>query len=121
MIYAHFFKFGKLCSGFSISGHAGYADYGKDIACASVTSAVELTANGITEILGLPAELNLQENEIRLSLTKESDMIAAQPFLDAILLNPPIAYTITVPPVLKQMGTCNPLVNNMSFIHKLRN
>ena len=66
MIYAHFFKSGKLCSGFSISGHAGYADYGKDIACASVTSAVELTADGITEILGLPAELNLQENEIRL-------------------------------------------------------
>ena len=87
MIYAHFFKFGKLCSGFSISGHAGYADYGKDIACASVTSAVELTANGITEILGLPAELNLQENEIRLSLTKESDMIAAQPFLDALQLH----------------------------------
>ena len=97
MIYAHFFKSGKFCSGFSISGqyrqhrnrpgHAGYADYGKDIACASVTSAVELTANGITEILGLPAELNLQENEIRLSLTKESDMIAAQPFLDALQLH----------------------------------
>lgn len=87
MIYAHFFKSGKFCSGFSISGHADYADYGKDIACASVTSAVELTANGITEILGLPAELNLQENEIRLSLTKESDMIAAQPFLDALQLH----------------------------------
>lgn len=87
MIYAHFFKSGKHCSGFSIAGHAGYADYGKDIACASVTSAVELTANGITEILGLPAKVTLEDNQVRLSLTEEADMIAAQPFLDALKLH----------------------------------
>ena len=33
-------------AGFRISGHAGYEDSGKDIVCAAVTSAMQLTANG---------------------------------------------------------------------------
>ncbi len=86
MIYAHFFKSEKLYCGFSVSGHAGYAEYGKDIVCAAVTSAVELTANGITEILGLPAQVEVKENEIRLSL-KEEELVAAQPFLKALRLH----------------------------------
>ncbi len=33
-----------------IKGHANYADYGKDIVCASVSSIVITTVNGILEI-----------------------------------------------------------------------
>ena len=51
MIRVEFTKSGELLTCFSVSGHAGYDDYGHDIVCASVTSAVQLTANGITEVL----------------------------------------------------------------------
>ena len=34
----------------NITGHAGYADYGKDIVCSSVSSIVTTTVNGIYEI-----------------------------------------------------------------------
>ena len=54
--------------GFSVSGHAGYAEYGQDIACASVSSAVMLTANTVTEAFGLKAEVKVEENEISLKL-----------------------------------------------------
>lgn len=68
MISVRFFeKQGKL-SGVSVSGHAGYAAYGQDIVCASVTSAVQLTANGITEILKVPCDVSAQENCVTLML-----------------------------------------------------
>ena len=53
-------------AGFSVSGHAGYEDSGKDIVCAAVTSAVQLTANGITEILHFPADVSVSENAVTL-------------------------------------------------------
>ena len=37
--------------GFSVSGHAMFDEAGRDIVCAAVSSAVQLTVNGITEIL----------------------------------------------------------------------
>ena len=39
-----------------ISGHAGFNDYGKDIVCASVSSIIYTTVNGV---------LNLNENAIK--------------------------------------------------------
>ena len=50
MITAEFFLRGERFLGVSVRGHAGYAAYGHDVVCASVTSAVELVANGITEM-----------------------------------------------------------------------
>ena len=41
-------KNGRLC-GFSVRGHAGYADAGEDIVCAAVSSAVQFTTILITE------------------------------------------------------------------------
>ena len=43
-------------TGFSIEGHAGAEDYGRDIVCAAVSSAAYMTANTVTEILGIKAE-----------------------------------------------------------------
>ena len=57
MITAQFQKSGQKFKAFSIEGHAGYADAGRDIVCASVTSAVQLTANAITEQFGEKAEV----------------------------------------------------------------
>lgn len=36
---------GELLYGFEVSGHAGSDDYGKDIVCAAVSSAVYLVSN----------------------------------------------------------------------------
>ena len=55
MIQAKILRRNGRTAGFSVSGHAGYADSGKDIVCAAVSSAVQLTANGITVVLHCPA------------------------------------------------------------------
>ena len=62
MIVAEFFRKNSEIIGFKIKGHARYGGYGKDIACASVSSAVMLTANMITESFGYEAEVS-DENE----------------------------------------------------------
>ena len=52
----------------NISGHAGYAPGGEDIVCAAVSSAVMLSANAITEILGEAADIQVFENEVDIRL-----------------------------------------------------
>ena len=86
MIRVEFTKSGELLTSFSVSGHAGYDDYGHDIVCASVTSAVQLTANGITEVLKLPAKVDVEENLIRVTLPSWQRE-KGQPFLQALLLH----------------------------------
>lgn len=68
MIQVRFTKSGDTFLKCSISGHAGYAAYGSDIVCAAVTSAVQLTANTLTEIMHEPCQVEVLENEIRLIL-----------------------------------------------------
>lgn len=71
--------------GFCVSGHAGFADAGQDIVCAGVSSALQLTANGITEVLGEPAEVTVGDNEIRLRLCGRGSREASC-FLEAFRL-----------------------------------
>ncbi len=71
MIIVEFFSKGDEINGFKISGHAFYADFGKDIACASVSSAVQMTANTITDVFGYEAEVSA-ENETVILMTKYS-------------------------------------------------
>lgn len=73
MIHAVFFKESRGLTGFKISGHAGYADSGQDIACASVSSAVMLTANTATEIFGITADLSAEDNTINFKLDNASE------------------------------------------------
>ncbi len=70
MIQALFYRRKGALAGFSVSGHAGFADSGKDIVCAAVTSAVELTANGITEVACEKASVSAGDNEVRLTVEK---------------------------------------------------
>ncbi|MDE5792938.1 MAG: ribosomal-processing cysteine protease Prp [Oscillospiraceae bacterium] len=58
---------GKFCS-CSIKGHADYADMGQDIICASVSSAVQLTANLITESFHEQADISAKNNIIKICL-----------------------------------------------------
>ena len=77
MVKAEFFRSGAdgRLLGFSISGHAGFADEGFDIVCASVSSAVMLTANTVTESFKLDAKVADNGNEILLKLGNDPDGI----------------------------------------------
>ena len=86
MISANFTKTEGKLIGFSISGHAGYDVFGKDIACASVTSAVQLTANAVTEVLKIKADVKVLENQIQLKLPKDCSERAFD-FMEALLLH----------------------------------
>ena len=68
MITADFTRKDGRLSAVSISGHAGFGEKGEDIVCASVTSAVQLTANTLTEVLSVPAEVTGLENMVRVIL-----------------------------------------------------
>jgi len=69
-----------------VSGHAAFAPDGEDIVCSGVSSAVMLTANGITEILGEPADVQVLENEVGICLPPKPSL-AAVAFLQALHLH----------------------------------
>ena len=62
MIRVKFFVGNRQLKGFEISGHAGFAESGKDIICASVSSAAYMAANTITDVIGANAEAQVDEN-----------------------------------------------------------
>lgn len=69
---AKFYK-QKVFLGFVIEGHAGLAPAGEDILCAAVSSAVQMTVNGITEVLKAPADLSVKESRISLKLKQDDE------------------------------------------------
>jgi uncharacterized protein YsxB (DUF464 family) len=73
MITAVFYKKGSDFSGFRVSGHAGYDDHGFDIVCASVSSAVELTADLITDSFKFKAETEVADNVVTLKIAEISE------------------------------------------------
>ncbi|MGN0580226.1 MAG: ribosomal-processing cysteine protease Prp [Ruminococcus sp.] len=74
MIRAEFTESNGVMTGFSISGHAGSrASNVNSVVCAAVSSAVQLTVNNITEILGIGGDEDFRENLISFSLTSQSD------------------------------------------------
>ena len=56
-------------SGFSVSGHSGYAEAGSDILCASIRAAVTVAACTITDVCGVRAKVRDDESKPRTSLT----------------------------------------------------
>ncbi len=58
-----------------VSGHARYADYGKDIVCASVSSIVITTINAIIEIDNEAIDYSDLDNEIIIRIIKEDEIV----------------------------------------------
>ncbi len=80
MINICFIKHHKTITGFELSGHSGFAETGSDIVCAAVSSAAFMTANTVTEILGLNADISVDEGFLRMELTSQ-DALKAQDVL----------------------------------------
>ena len=51
--------------GFEMFGHAGYGEPGKDIVCASLSAASQMTVNGLVEMTGVDCEdLIVEQNPV---------------------------------------------------------
>jgi len=69
MTKCEFFRENERITGFSVSGHSGYAEAGQDILCASVTAAVTLTEATINDVCGGKAKVRVKDAEPRITLT----------------------------------------------------
>ena len=67
MIRAVFRESKGFLIGFSLSGHAGLAERGKDVACAAVSSAVQLTVNLLDEF-GFQPDVKVGADSIECSV-----------------------------------------------------
>ena len=56
-------------TGFSVSGHSGYAEAGQDILCASISAAVTMAEATINEVCGAKAKVRVKDEEARVTLT----------------------------------------------------
>ena len=57
-------------TGFSVSGHSGYAEAGSDIVCAAVSAVVTMAEATINDICGAKAKVRVREQEnARITLT----------------------------------------------------
>ena len=60
---------GDRITGFSVSGHSGYAEAGADIVCAAISTAVTMAEAIINEVCGAKAKVRVKEEDARITLT----------------------------------------------------
>ena len=69
MTRCEFFTENERITGFSISGHSGYAEAGADIVCAAISAVVSMTEATINDICGAKAKVRVKDAEARITLT----------------------------------------------------
>ena len=70
MTRCEFFTENERITGFSISGHSGYAEAGSDIVCAAVSAVVTMAEATINDVCGAKAKVRVREQEnARITLT----------------------------------------------------
>ncbi|HEX3017733.1 MAG TPA: ribosomal-processing cysteine protease Prp [Caproicibacter sp.] len=72
MIRAEFFTKNGQPNGFRVSGHSGSSEAGTDIICAAVSSAAYMAANTITDVIGVPAEISVEDGLMLLKIPAEA-------------------------------------------------
>ena len=77
MIKVRFLIGNKQLQGFEISGHAGYAESGKDIICAFVSSAAYMTANTITDVIRADADAVAGDGTMCVKLNQSNEQAQA--------------------------------------------
>ncbi len=86
MIKVCFTRSKEVITGFELTGHSGFSEEGTDIVCAAVSSASYMTANTVTEILGLNPAIQVSEAKMTVKLN-ENDAPKAQDILKGFLLH----------------------------------
>ena len=69
MTKCEFFTEEDRITGFSISGHSGYAENGKDIVCAAISAIVTMAEATINDVCGAKAKVRVKEEDARVTLT----------------------------------------------------
>ena len=82
MTRCEFFTEDERITGFSVSGHSGYAESGSDIVCAAISAVVSMTEATINDICGAKAKVRVKGDDARITLTlpascEEEDSIQA--------------------------------------------
>ena len=89
MTRVEFFDQDGRITGFSCSGHSGYAEEGSDIVCAAVSTAVKFAETTLSEVLGEHVKTKVEEEQTRISLTLPAtceDEDSAQAVLTGMML-----------------------------------
>lgn len=73
--------------GFHITGHSGYSDEGTDVICSAVSSAAYMTANTLTEILGVDPEIKVKDGDMYLKIKTDEELQRSQDILRGFLLH----------------------------------
>ncbi|MBR3973455.1 MAG: ribosomal-processing cysteine protease Prp [Oscillospiraceae bacterium] len=69
MTRCEFFLEGERITGFSVSGHSGYAEAGSDIVCAAISAVVTMAEATINEVCGAKAKVRVKDEQARITLT----------------------------------------------------
>ena len=69
MTRCEFFTEDDRITGFSVSGHSGYAESGKDIICAAVSAVVTIAEATINDVCGAKAKVRVKDEDARVTLT----------------------------------------------------
>ena len=69
MTRCEFFTDKDRITGFSVSGHSGYAEAGSDIVCAAVSAVVTMAEATINDVCGAKAKVRVKEEGARVTLT----------------------------------------------------
>ena len=82
MTRCEFFRENERITGFSVSGHSGYAESGADIVCAAISAVVTMVEATINDVCGAKAKVRVKEEDARITLTlpascEEEDTIQA--------------------------------------------
>ena len=77
MIRVKFLIGNNRLTGFEIKGHAMFAESGKDVVCAAVSSAAYMAANTVTEIIGARAKATATDGAMLLEVSEECDKCLA--------------------------------------------
>ena len=56
-------------TGFSVSGHSGYAEAGADIVCAAISAVVTMAEATINDVCGAKAKVRVKNEDARVTLT----------------------------------------------------
>ena len=87
MIRIAFFSASDKLVGFHITGHSDYSEAGSDIVCAAVSSAAYMTANTVTDIIGLDPVLTVSDGEMLLRCKTMQDAVKAAEILGGFHLH----------------------------------
>ena len=69
MTRCEFFTEDERITGFSVSGHSGYAEAGSDIVCAAISAVVTMAEATINDVCGAKAKVRVKEEDARITLT----------------------------------------------------